>query len=172
MHADKISAVWEKIGEKQEEKEDGKPVQPKMRVDAKEKDIIEYKEAEVGKFVEEQLVMKTEKGEQFIWFYNEAFIQLGFISFFAFVFPAAPVFSLITNLIEIKTKLNSMTYYSKRTIAEGASGIGTWLPIMELISMVCIPINVAMVYWTGMEGEDSALVKALAKRDEARVNDG
>ena len=88
------------------------------------------------------------------------------------MFPAAPVFSLITNLIEIKTKLNSMTYYSKRTIAEGASGIGTWLPIMELISMVCIPINVAMVYWTGMEGEDSALVKALAKRDEARVENG
>ena len=116
--------------------------------------------------------MKTEKGEQFVWFYNEAIIQLGFISFFAFVFPAAPVFSLATNFIEIAVKLNSMTYYSKRTTAEGARGIGSWLPVMELISMVCIPINVAIVFWTGIKGEESALVQALTKRDEARVAEG
>ena len=112
--------------------------------------------------------MKKEKGDQFVWFYNEAIVQLGFISFFAFVFPAAPVFSFITNFIEIRVKLNSMTYYSQREIAEGASGIGSWLPIMELISMICIPINVAMIFWTGYKGKDSILVQTLEEHNGER----
>ena len=169
MHAEKVHAAYDKIAEPAKDGLDGGQ---KIRADAKEEDVLAFKEAELGQLCEEQMVMKTEKGEQFVWFYNEAIIQLGFISFFAFVFPAAPVFSLITNFIEIRVKLNSMTYYSKRTIAEGARGIGSWLPIMELISMVCIPINVAVVFWTGMKGEDSALVKALNAMDKARVDAG
>ncbi len=42
-----------------------------------------------------------------------------------------------------------MTYYSRRGFAESASGIGTWLEIMEMISFLCIPINCAMLYFTG-----------------------
>ena len=116
--------------------------------------------------------MKTEKGELFVWFYNEQFVQLGFISFFAFVFPPAPLFSLVTNFLEIRVKLNSMTYYSKRNFAEGASGIGSWLPIMELISMISIPINVAIIYFTGYKGEKSVLVQYLEERNEARKEEG
>lgn len=82
------------------------------------------------------------------------------------MFPAAPVFSFITNFLEIRVKLNSMMYYSKRTIAEPAHGIGSWLPIMELISMICIPINVAIVFLTGYVGEPSVLVQALQKNNK------
>ena len=79
----------------------------------------------------------------------------------------APLFSFITNFIEIRVKLQSMTKYSQRTYAEGASGIGAWLPVMELISLVCIPINVGMIMWTGnydienREPLDSTLVQEL-----------
>ena len=85
------------------------------------------------------------------------------------MFPPAPLFSLITNFLEIRVKLNSMIFYSKRTLAEGASGIGSWLPIMELISMICIPINVAIVYYTGYIDEPSVLVQYLRGRDEQRI---
>jgi len=116
--------------------------------------------------------MKTEKGEQFVWFYDEQFKQMGFIAFFAFVFPAAPLFSFITNFLEIRIKLQSMKSYSKRRISEGAKGIGSWLGIMELISMICIPVNVAMVFWLGYKGEKSVFVKFLEGRDALREADG
>ena len=82
------------------------------------------------------------------------------------------MFSLITNFLEIRVKLNSMVYYSKRTTSEGASGIGSWLPIMELISMICIPINVATIYWTGYTNRPSVLVQFLKGRDEERIEGG
>jgi hypothetical protein len=131
-----------------------------------------YEELKLQMFCEEQLVMKTEKGEQFVWYYDEAFKQLGFIAFFAFVFPAAPLFSFITNFLEIRIKLQSMKSYSKRRISEGAKGIGSWLGIMELISMICIPVNVAMVFWLGYKGEKSVFVKFLEGRDVAREAEG
>ena len=133
---------------------------------------LERADIELAQFCEEQMVMKTEKGEQFVWFYNEQFVQLGFIAFFAFVFPPAPLFSLITNFLEIRVKLNSMTYYSKRNPSLGASGIGSWLPIMELISMICIPINVAIIYFTGYIGEKSVFVQYLQGKNEEALADG
>jgi hypothetical protein len=68
---------------------------------------------------------------------------------FANTFPLAPIFSLFTNLLEIKIKLNSMCFYSQRTKPEGASGIGAWLPIMEFLAVICIPVNCAIIYFTG-----------------------
>ena len=40
-----------------------------------------------------------------VFYYNEAIIQLGFIAFFAVSFPFAPLFSFLTNLLEIMIKL-------------------------------------------------------------------
>ena len=87
-----------------------------------------------------------------IHFYNEAVIQLGFIVFFACVFPLAPLFSLLTNMLEIRIKLNSMSLYSRRFPAKGANGIGSWAGIMELISLVSIPINFAILYFATKGG--------------------
>ena len=58
--------------------------------------------------MEEQLVMAP-GSTTLIYFYNEAIIQLGFIVFFACVFPLAPLFSFLTNLLEINIKLNRMS---------------------------------------------------------------
>ena len=58
--------------------------------------------------------------------YNEAIMQLGFIALFANTVPYAPVFSMITNLLEIKIKTNGMCRYSRRGEAGTASGIGAW----------------------------------------------
>ncbi len=44
--------------------------------------------------------------------YQEGITQFGFIAMFANTFPLAPIFSLFTNLLEIKIKLNSMCFYS------------------------------------------------------------
>jgi len=103
--------------------------------------------------IEVQLVM-SQPSDTLIYFYNEGIIQLGFIVFFAVVFPLAPLFSFLTNLLEIKIKLNSMSFYSRRFQAKGASGIGSWINVMELISMVAIPINVAILLFTTYGKDD------------------
>ena len=83
----------------------------------------------------------------YVGFYNEAMIQLGFIVFFAPTFPLAPLFSFLTNLLEINIKLSAMTESSRRFLAQGAQGIGSWLDIMEFMSFVCIPINIGIIYF-------------------------
>ena len=82
-------------------------------------------------------------------YYQEGFNQLGIISLFANQLAVASVFSIFTNLLEIKIKLDSMQYYSRRIVCEGAKGIGKWYDIMELLAIFCIPVNFAIIYFTG-----------------------
>jgi len=55
--------------------------------------------------IQKQLFMSPDEGT-LVYYYNEAIIQLGFIAFFTTAFPLAPLFSFLTNLLEIKIKLN------------------------------------------------------------------
>lgn len=69
----------------------------------------------------------VQESEMQIWNYQEQMIQFGFIALFANTFPLAPLFSFLTNLLELKIKQNQMTKYSRRGACLGASGIGRWL---------------------------------------------
>ena len=130
---------------------------------SKEQDWQKKRLLRLHKFVEEQLCMKKER-DTLVFFYNEAIVQLGFICLFSPSFPLAALFSVLTNLLEIRTKLNSLSSYSRRIVSQGASGIGNWVQIMEFISMVCIPVNLALVYFTGPKGEKSSFVNFLEER--------
>lgn len=46
--------------------------------------------------------------------YLEGILQLGMITLFANTLAIASLFSIFTNLLEMKIKLNSMTQYSRR----------------------------------------------------------
>lgn len=92
---------------------------------------------------------------------------------FANTFPLAPICSLVCNLIEIRIKFNNITTYSRRSTAEGANGIGAWLPIMEFIVIICIPVNCAIIYFTGDgdfeksgSGSESSLIKWMEAQNE------
>lgn len=112
----------------------------------------------------------SKESEFLIWHYQEQIIQFGLIAMFANVFPLAPLFSFLCNLIDIKSRIISMCNYSRRGECEGASGIGAWLPIMEMLAMVCIPVNTAIIYLTGdssygFEGQ-SSYVKYMESQNE------
>ena len=80
-----------------------------------------------------------------VGYYNEAMIQLGFIAFFATAFPFAPLFSFLTNLLEMRIKLNHISKYGRRNLAECTSGIGNWQQIMGFVSYFAIPMNVIIL---------------------------
>ena len=82
-------------------------------------------------------------------YYKEGMIQLGFVLLFAPSFPLAAIFCVLTNLLEIKIKINLMAHQARRIESEAAQGVGAWMGIMEFISLICIPANVALMYFTG-----------------------
>jgi len=64
-------------------------------------------------YAEAQFNMKEEK-DVLVFYYNESMVQFGYIVLFSQVFTLAPLFSLITNLLEIKIKLSGIGKYSRR----------------------------------------------------------
>jgi len=80
--------------------------------------------------------------------YAELIIQLGYITMFAVVFPPAPLFSLLCNLFEIKITINTFAYSSKRIPALSAKKIGNWEHIFSFLTMIAIPVNVALMFYT------------------------
>ena len=107
-------------------------------------DEVEIKDIETHLDLEKQLMMKPAQ-QSLVPYYNEAVIQLGFIAFFATAFPFAPLFSFLTNLLEIKIKLNHISQFGRRNRAEGTSGIGNWMPIMSFVSYIAVPLNVIIL---------------------------
>ena len=115
-----------------------------------------------------------------VFYYNEGIIQLGFIAFFATAFPFAPLFSFLTNLLEIKIKLQHISKYGRRNKAECTSTIGNWEGIMGFISYFAIPMNVLILLVCRfpsvqvgasqdlddlLDKEESVLVQYLHKQD-------
>lgn len=67
---------------------------------------------------------------------------------FACVFPPAPLFSVFCNLLEIRVTMNTFAYNSKRIPALSAKNIGNWEHIFSFLTMIAIPVNVAIIYYT------------------------
>lgn len=42
-----------------------------------------------------------------------------------------------------------MTKYSRRRVALGSNGIGNWVFVMEVFAIICVPMNIAILYFTG-----------------------
>ena len=96
-------------------------------------------------------------------------------------FPFAPLFSFLTNLLEIAIKLQHLTKFGRRNIAQCTSGIGNWMYIMSFVSYVAIPINVVILLVCRFPNvqvgasqdlndldpeEESVLTQYLQKKDE------
>ena len=89
-----------------------------------------------------------------VYYYSETVIQMGFVAFFAVSFPFSPVFSFITNLFTIRTKLHLMAKYSRRGRAVCSNGIGNWQSIVNFITFIAIPINMSVILFARNPGDD------------------
>lgn len=71
------------------------------------------------------------------------------------------IFCVITNLLEIKIKMNDLCHYKRRFPSEGSPGIGNWIGSMEFLSFVCIPINMCIVYFISEPSRVGMIVQGL-----------
>ncbi|KAJ3425573.1 ngep-related [Anaeramoeba flamelloides] len=119
----------------------------KIRKQKKKRKRQKEEGMEVGKFKKAEKQMKFPVYENTVEDYLEMFIQLGFSTFFLLAFPLgplAPLLSCLNNFIEIRTdaiKLKSM----RRPQPRAANGIGKWMEIFKLTSVLVILSNIVMM---------------------------
>lgn len=74
---------------------------------AKAEDRVTEMELKMRKEIEQQLYMNRPP-QNLINYYTEGMVQFGYLAMFANSLPLAPLFSFLTNLLEIKIKLDNM----------------------------------------------------------------
>lgn len=74
---------------------------------------------------------------------HPAVIQFGYVTFFSWAFPLAPLCALVNNLIEMRTDAYKLCYFTQRPIAHKASGIGVWYNVLHVMSVFAVLTNCA-----------------------------
>lgn len=95
--------------------------------------------------------------------YLEMFLQFGYVFLFSSAFPLAALWALINNVTEIRSDAFKMVNIFQRPFAESASNIGAWQVAFELISIMAVMTNCALI---GMNPE----VRKLLPSDITAVN--
>ena len=76
------------------------------------------------------------------------FLKFVFIFIFGCVFPLAPLFALINNILEMRFDPNKILLFHRRPVAQNVKSLGIWLKIMESIALVSIITNCAIIALT------------------------
>lgn len=80
--------------------------------------------------------------------YAEMLIQFGYVSFFSLAFPLAPLLALANNVLELRTDAFKLCHAKQRPLAHKASGIGIWLHVLQLMSVLAVLTNCLHIAFT------------------------
>lgn len=80
--------------------------------------------------------------------YAEMLIQFGYVSFFSLAFPLAPLLALVNNVVELRTDAFKLCHAKQRPLAHKASGIGIWLHVLQLMSVLAVLTNCLHIAFT------------------------
>lgn len=80
--------------------------------------------------------------------YNELVIQFGYVCLFGVVFPPACAIALLNNYIEFRTDAFKILRLCQRPAADDAADIGAWYVILELLNVISVVTNVAILIFT------------------------
>ncbi|KAJ3010147.1 UNVERIFIED_CONTAM: Anoctamin-7 [Siphonaria sp. JEL0065] len=72
-------------------------------------------------------------------------IQFGFISLFSCAFPLAPLFALVSNLVELRIDAYKILVQYRRPFASRTQDIGLVLPLMQYISSLGVVTNAIVI---------------------------
>ena len=78
-------------------------------------------------------------------------IQFGYVSFFSVAFPLAPLCALLTNIVEIRAGAYKMLHVFRRPLAVRATGIGVWLTVLQIMSIIAVLTNCALIGFTSQQ---------------------
>lgn len=108
---------------------------------------------EVGPDGVERVLKKTSPEEEFELSpyegtfddFDELVIQYGYVSLFVVAFPLAPLAAFLNNIIEVRVDSTKLVTLTRRPEPRGASDIGTWYTVLEIVSFIAVTTNLAMI---------------------------
>ncbi|XP_069112158.1 anoctamin-10-like isoform X1 [Argopecten irradians] len=126
---------------------------------------VEYFNGEIDQTVQKQVNLEStmDEYEGTMDDYLEMFLQFGYVFLFSSAFPLAAFWALLNNVTEIRSDAFKMCRVFQRPFAESASNIGAWQVAFEVISIIAVITNCALI---GMDPE----VKKLLPSDISAVN--
>jgi hypothetical protein len=80
--------------------------------------------------------------------YTELMIQYGYVTLFACAFPLSSMCALINNIVEVRIDGFKLLYGTQRPVYRGAEDIGTWLAVLETMSVLSVVSNCAIIAFT------------------------
>ena len=83
--------------------------------------------------------------------YKEIAIMYGYVVLFTAAFPLAPLISLFTTGIEVRSDAYKMTI-EKRPIPKKVADIGTWEDVFEIVSQIAIITNLGLLAFASKKG--------------------
>ena len=83
--------------------------------------------------------------------YCSLVIQFGYVSFFTVAFPLAPLCALLSNIIEIRAGAYKLLRVYRRPLAIRAPGIGVWLSVLQVMSVIAVLTNCALIGFTSRQ---------------------
>jgi hypothetical protein len=100
---------------------------------------------------------------------SEIVIQYGYVTLFVFCFPAVPAIAFINNIVELKIDGYKLIKQCRRPIPTKSQGLGTWVHILELFSIVSVINNTALYVFVSDLPRDYISGKDLTPNDRIKV---
>ena len=79
-------------------------------------------------------------------YYTQGFVEIGFVNLFAAAFPLGPLIAVISNVVDIWSKIYVFLNVYKRPEAQRCTGIGYWISVWEVFNVLSIFSNLALFY--------------------------
>ena len=107
-------------------------------------------------FVEEQNIMESYEHPFPATYgdFQEMVIQFGFMTLFAVAYPIGALFALINNIIEIRVDGQKLTTDCRRPRYREAEDIGSWMTVLQCITVVAVITNCLLVSFTSTVRSD------------------
>lgn len=83
--------------------------------------------------------------------YTILLVQFGYVACFSMVFPLAPLLSLGNTLVQIRMDAFKLCRTRQRPIAEKTSSIGVWEHVLQLMIVVAVVTNCALIGLTSAQ---------------------
>ena len=77
--------------------------------------------------------------------YSDLAVEFGFVTFFVAAFPLAPLFALANNFFQIRIDATKMLSSLRRPMPASSNGIGIWLDIYQINSIIAVITNSGIV---------------------------
>ena len=82
--------------------------------------------------------------------YSMIILQFSYVISFACVLPAAPVFAFIASYVELHGDLYKYLFLGQRSSPEKASGIGVWMQVLHIVTIISIFFNSIVIFRQGV----------------------